>query len=172
LFYILERNSEKKVFINGFYSLQSCMSRDSLKFFQSYIRELADIGGDNLPRTVSTKLGIKLGKLFKDRDPSSNLSVNLRKIYRALNAKPKIEKLDDNTYDVQVKHQKRFCPIGGNYKPGNANFVHHSICIPYTLGFLHELEPDLKFEADIKNCIISTHTKTCHYTLHVSPNDL
>lgn len=171
LFYISERNNKKKVSINGFYSLITCMSRDSLKFFQSYVRELADIGGDNLPRAVSTKLGIKLGKLFKDRDPASNLSTNLRKIYKALNARPKIEKLNDTTYDVQVKHQKRFCPIGGHYNPGRANFVNISICIPYTLGFLHELEPDLKFEADIKNCIISTHTRICHYTLKVTGTD-
>ena len=142
------------------------MTKDTLKFFQGYIRELADIGGDNLPRTVSTKLGIKLGKLYKDRDSSANLETNLKKIYKVLKGKPKILRLNGKTLEVLVKHSKKFCPIGGNYKPDRAEFVNKSICIPYTLGFLHELEPDLKFEADIKKCIVSNHhTKNCHYLL-------
>jgi len=143
------------------------MSKDSLKFFQSYIRELADIGGKNLPRAVSTKLGIKLGKIYRGKDAPSNLEANLRRIYKVLDAKPKITKINDDTLEILVKHQKRFCPIGGSHNPERADFVTKNICIPYTLGFLHELEPDLKFEAKIKKCIVSNHTKYCNYILKI-----
>ena len=143
------------------------MSKDSLKFFQSYIRELADIGGQNLPRAVSTKLGIKLGKLYKGKDAAANFESNLRRIYKALDAKPKITKINNSTLEILVKHQKRFCPIGGNHNPERADFITKNICIPYTLGFLHELEPDLNFQAKIKNCIVSNHTRYCHYILKI-----
>ena len=91
------------------------MSRDSLKFFQSYLVELSDIGGKNLPRTVSTKLGIKLGKLYKKKIPTEKFETRLKKIYKVLNAKPKILNSNGNTLEVQVKHAKKFCPIGGDY---------------------------------------------------------
>jgi len=143
------------------------MSKDSLKFFQSYIRELADIGGKNLPRAVSTKLGIKLGKIYRGKDAPTNLEASLRRIYKVLDAKPKITNINGSTLEVLVKHQKRFCPIGGSHNPERADFVTKNICIPYTLGFLHELEPDSKFEAKIKKCIVSNHTKYCNYILKI-----
>jgi hypothetical protein len=142
------------------------MSKDSLKFFQNYIREMADIGGENLPKSVSTKLGTKLGKIYKDRNPSANLETNLKQIYKVLKAKPKIRKINENKLGITVIHRKKFCPIGGNYQPERAEFVNNNICIPFTLGFLHELEPELTFEHDLKSCILSNNnSKTCYYTL-------
>ena len=41
--------------------------KSSLKFFHAYIREMVKVGGPNFPKTISTKLGIKLGKLYKKR---------------------------------------------------------------------------------------------------------
>ncbi len=126
---------------------------------------MADIGGENFPRTVSTKLGTKLGKKYKGKNPNANLETNLKQIYKVLKAKPKIRKLDGNKLAITVTHRKKFCPIGGDYNLKRAKFVNNNICIPYTLGFLHELEPKIKFEADIKSCILSNNTKTCHYIL-------
>lgn len=145
------------------------MSKDSLKFFQSYIREMADIGGEMLPRTVSTKLGAKLGKLYNERFQLSGLESNIKQLYFALSAKPQVTRIDDSTIEVLVKHKSKFCPIGGNYKPERAEFVNKSICIPYTIGFLNEISNDLKFEIEIKKCITSNRTKFCHYVLKIKP---
>jgi len=147
------------------------MSKNSLKFFQSYILEMADIGGENLPKTVSTKLGTKLGKIYKDRNPDASLEKNLKKIYTILGAKPKIMRLDDNTLEVTVKHRKKFCPIGGDFNVKRAEFVNNNICIPYTLGFLHQLEPKIKFEAKIQSCIVKNNTKICQYLLKMEPKE-
>jgi len=148
------------------------MSKDSLKFFQSYILEMADIGGENLPKSVSTKLGTKLGKLYKERNPKADLETNLKRIYKVLKAKPTVNKINENMWSVAIIHKKKFCPIGGCYRLERAEFFNKNICIPFTLGFLHELEPELKFEAEIKTCIVSNNTKTCNYILKIaSKND-
>ncbi len=147
------------------------MSKNSLKFFQSYIIELSEIGGDNLTKSVSTKLGTKLGRIYKQRNPNAQLETNLRKIYRILGAKPKITRLDDNTLEVTVSYRKKFCPIGGKHNVERAKFVNNNICSPYTLGFLHTIEPNIKFEAEIKKCILSDNTKFCRYILKMEPKN-
>ena len=147
------------------------MSNNSLKFFQSFILEMADIGGENLPKTVSTKLGTKLGRLYKQRSPNAKLETNLKKIYTILGAKPQVTRLDANELSVTIKHRKNFCPIGGKYNLNRANFVNKNICIPYTLGFLHEIEPNIKFKAELKSCIVSHNKKICHYILKMEPKD-
>jgi len=147
------------------------MSKNSLKFFHSFIIEMADIGGANLPKSVSTKLGTKLGRIYKQRNPSAKLETNLKKIYSILGAKPKITKLDDNTLEVIVKHRKKFCPIGGKYNVKRGKFVRDNICTPYTLGFLHTIEPNIKFEANIKSCILSDNTRFCEYILKMEPKN-
>ncbi len=147
------------------------MSKNSLKFFHSYVTEMAEIGGENLIKSVSTKLGTKLGRLYKERSPNATLETNLRKIYTILGAKPKIRKLDDNTLEVTVAYRKKFCPIGGKHNVERAKFVKNNICSPYTLGFLHQIEPNIKFEAEIKNCILSDNTKFCRYILKMEPKN-
>ena len=42
-------------------------NRDALKFFQAYIKEMIDVGGVNLPKSISVSLGAKLGKLLRER---------------------------------------------------------------------------------------------------------
>ncbi len=140
-------------------------NRSALKFFQAYINEMIDIGGDNLPKSISTSLGAKLGKLYKEREPASDMEARLTQIYTALNAKTNITKLDENTFEVIVNYTEKFCPIGGSYNPTRAPSVQSSICIPYTRGFLNEILPEFKTTSEIKNCIISKNQKTCHYTL-------
>lgn len=130
-----------------------------------------DIGGDNLAKSVSTKLGSKLGKLYKNRHPNASLETHLKQIYTVLDAKPKIKNVNGNpnVLEVIVKHKKKFCPIGGDCKSkARAEFINNNVCIPYTLGFLNELEPKLKFKAEIKNCIAFNNTKFCHYILTMS----
>jgi len=159
LFLIFYRTALKKCKI-GDYKVE-----DALKFFQAYINEMIDIGGDNLPRSISTRLGVQLGRLYKRREPASDFETKLKKIYTVLGAKANVKKLDENTYEVIVKHLDKFCPIGGSYNPKRAPIFQINVCIPYTAGFLNEILPEFKTSSEIKNCILSNNQKTCHYIL-------
>jgi len=141
--------------------------KDALKFFQAYIKEMIEVGGENLPKAISTKSGAKLGKIYKEKGLPSNLESALKQIYSAIRAKPTITKLNENTYEVILKYSKKFCPIGGGLNVSRAPIFQENICKPYTRGFLNELFPNLKFEAEILNCIPLTNQKTCHYILKV-----
>ena len=92
------------------------MVKDALKFFHAYINEMIEVGGENLPRAVSTKLGTKLGNILKERG-FTELEPTLKQIYKVLGAKTTINKLDENTYDVKLKYSSKFCPIGGQKNP-------------------------------------------------------
>ncbi len=128
---------------------------------------MIEIGGNNLPKSISMSLGAKLGKLYKDKDPSSDFETSLNQIYTVLDAKASITKLDENTYEVIVKHLEKFCPIGGSYNPIRAPSFQDTVCIPYTRGFLNEILPQYKTSSKIKKCIISKNQRTCHYILKV-----
>ncbi len=128
---------------------------------------MIDVGGSNLPKAISSKSGAKLGKLYKNRGLPLKIEAVLSQIYTALNAKPIIKKLNDNTYDVTIKYPKKFCPIGGSNNSSRAGLFQENICIPYTRGFLNELFPEYKFESDILNCIPLDNRKTCHYILKI-----
>ena len=143
------------------------MEKDSLKFFQAYIKEMIDIGGNNLPKAISVKSGAKLGKLYKERGLASDFETALRKAYIAFKAKSKITKIDDKTYDVILKYSKKFCPIGGSYNPSRVSLFQNNICRPYTLGFLNEISPHFKFKIDFKNCMVASKQKTCHFILKI-----
>ena len=143
------------------------MEKDALKFFQAYIKEMIDLGGDNLPRAIATKSGAKLGKLYKKRGLALDFKTALKQAYIALKAKPIITKLNEQTYDVILKYSKKFCPIGGSYNPSRASIFQNNICRPYTLGFLNEIIPQFKIKIDFKNCIVASNQKTCHYILRM-----
>ena len=142
-------------------------NKDALKFFQVYIKEMIEIGGENLPKAISSKLGSKLGKMYKDRGYTLDIGTALKQIYIALNGKPVIKQLDENNYEVIVKFAKKFCPIGGSYNPSRASIFQESVCIPYMRGFLNEIFPRLIFGEDIKNCIPLNNQKICHYILKI-----
>ena len=142
-------------------------NKDILKFFQAYIKEMIDIGGNNLPKAISVKSGSKLGKFYKERESSSDLEVVLKQFYTAFNGKPTTKKIDDNTYDVSVKFSKKFCPIGGIHNPSRGSVFQENICIPYMKGFLSEIFPQLTTESDFLNCIPLNNRRTCHYMLKV-----
>lgn len=143
------------------------IAKDALKFFQAYIKEMIDIGGNNLPKAISTKSGSKLGKLYKERGLALDLGTALKQIYSALKAKPLIKKLNDNTYEVIIKYSKKFCPIGGAHNPSRAPIFQENICIPYTRGFLNEVFPQFTFKSEILSCILLNNQRTCHYILKI-----
>jgi hypothetical protein len=141
-------------------------NKDALKFFQAYINEMIDVGGPNLPKSISISLGAKLGKLLRERGVSG-IENSLRKIYNVLKAKVKIVENDDNTFDISLRYSKRFCPIGGKFNLERVTTIQDTICIPYTTSILNSLHPDLKFFPEIKECILNSNEKTCNYKLRI-----
>jgi len=142
-------------------------NKDALKFFQAFIKEMIDIGGENLPKAISTKSGSKLGKMYKGRGLPLDIGAALKQIYIALNGKPVIKQLDENRYEVIVKYAKKFCPIGGSNNPSRASIFQENICIPYTRGFLNEIFPQFTFGEDILNCVPLNNQKICHFILKI-----
>ena len=126
---------------------------------------MIDIGGNNLPKAISSKSGSKLGKLYQKKGLASDIESALNQIYSALKGKTTIKKLNANSYDVIVKYPQKFCPIGGSNNASRALIFQENVCIPYTKGFLNELFPQYKFETKIHNCIPLNDHKTCHYLL-------
>jgi len=144
------------------------MSREALKFFHSYIREMIDIGGENLPKTISTRLGGKLAKIYQKMGITDVIE-GLRESYRAIKGNPEITKIDDHTYEVRNKYLRKFCPIGGHPQNSNqAEIVQNCVCQPFTIGFLSALDPSFKYEGEVKECILASNKKVCRYILHIS----
>ncbi len=141
-------------------------NKDALKFFQAYINEMIDVGGPNLPKSISISLGAKLGKLLRERGVSG-IENSLRKIYNVLKSKVKIVENDDNTFDISLRYSKQFCPIGGKFNLERVTTIQDTICIPYTTSILNSLHPDLKFFPEIKECILNSNEKTCNYKLRI-----
>ncbi len=141
-------------------------NKDALKFFQAYINEMIDVGGPNLPKSISVSLGAKLGKLLRERGVSG-VENSLRKIHKVLKAKTKIVANDNSALDIYLRYSKRFCPIGGKINPERARVIQDTICIPYISSILNSLHPDLKFFPVIKECILNSNEKTCHYELRM-----
>lgn len=139
-------------------------NRDALKFFQNFIYQMIDIGGENLPKSISTSLGAKLGKILKSRG-IAEVQSGLKKIYNVLNAKTTIKSLDDNNLDVSLKYSKKFCPIGGKHNSERAKLIQETICIPYTTAILTSLNSDYTYKLEINECILKSNNKQCKYRL-------
>ena len=141
-------------------------NKDALKFFQAYINEMIDVGGANLPKSISVSLGAKLGKFLRTQG-DEGIEDSLRKIYNVLKAKVRIVADDDDTLDIFLKYSRRFCPIGGKLNPERAKVIQDIICVPYTSSILHSLRTDLKFQVEIMDCILNSNEKTCHINLKI-----
>ncbi|MFW9988642.1 MAG: hypothetical protein ACFFC3_08305 [Candidatus Odinarchaeota archaeon] len=139
-------------------------NKDALKFFQAYIKEMIDIGGINLPKSISAALGAKLGNLLKKRG-IIGLENNLKQIYNALNAKTQIKSINDNTIEITVSHSSNFCPIGGKPNPERGELVRDTICKPYTMAFLNIAQPEIKYNIKTIECILDSNHKDCIYQL-------
>ncbi len=146
------------------------MALDAMKFLQAYIKEMIKVGGENLPKTISSTLGAKLGKLYKSKGISDIVN-GLNECYRVLQGKPKITKINDREYEIDVTFRKKFCPVGGSYNPNLAELMQNSICIPYTVGLLNILDPQFKYRADLHECILKSKKNSCRYTLYLEEKD-
>ena len=141
---------------------------DALKFFQNFIYQMIDIGGENLPKSISTSLGAKLGKILRERG-LVGVESSLKKIYTVLNAKTQIKSIDDNTLDITLKYSNKFCPIGGKFNPDKAELIQNTICIPYTAAILNSLNPEFIYESEILECILNSNNRHCRYKLIKEP---
>ena len=146
------------------------MTTDALKFFQAFLTEMIDVGGENLPRTISTKLGAKLGLLYKSKG-ILDIEKGLKQMYKVLKGSPQIKKINDNRYEVILKYRKNFCPMGGKFNPGKAELIQQSLCYPFTKSFLNKLSPNFNYNAKINDCILSSNKGNCCYTLLLEEKD-
>ena len=141
-------------------------NREALKLFQAYINEMIDVGGENLPKSISASLGAKFGKIIKERGTTS-LENSLQKMYSTLNAKTKINNIDNDTREIVLKFHSNFCPIGGKHNPDRADLIRNTICKPYTKAILRFLDPDAKYKVEFMDCILKSNNKNCRYTLRI-----
>jgi hypothetical protein len=146
------------------------MTKDALKFFQNYVSQMIDIGGANLPKSISSSLGAKLGKVYKKRG-IIGIENGLKHIYKALNAGSKIQEIDEKTYKVTIKYKKKFCPIGGEYNPERVDLIHQSVCNPYTLGFLNGIDPRFKYTGELLECHLKSNRGICQYILRLEEKE-
>ena len=144
--------------------------KDALKFFHAYIDEMISLGGENLPRSISTRLGGNLAKVYKSRG-ITNLEAALSKMYEVLGAEPKIKKVNEYEYNVKVKHSSEFCPIGGASNPSRGSKFIEIICIPYTIAFLKKFEQKYDYQIELKECILRHGGRICEYNLILTPKE-
>jgi hypothetical protein len=131
---------------------------------------MISIGGENLPKTISAGLGANLAKLYKEKG-LSKIELGLKKSYTVLDAKAQINRISDSQLEIKIKHRKKFCPIGGKYDPNKADLIQKSVCIPYTVGFLNEMDSQFKYQWDIHECVLETNNHYCRYTLYLEKKE-
>lgn len=131
---------------------------------------MINLGGENLPRSISTRLGSKLAKIYKEREIES-LEQALRDLYEILGAEVKIKKVSEKKFNIRIKHPYQFCPIGGSYNPSKREKFLEIVCIPYTIGFLKEFKPVNGYHLELKNCILRDGGQLCEYDLNLDLKD-
>jgi len=146
------------------------MSLDAMKFLQAFIKEMINVGGENLPKTISSTLGAKLGKIYKSKGIKGFVD-GLKQCYKVLGSKANIVKISDNKYEVSLKYSRKFCPVGGTYAPDMAELVQDSICRPYTISLLNQLDNRFRYRADLHECILKAKTTFCRYTLYIEEKE-
>ncbi|MBN1215737.1 MAG: hypothetical protein JXA99_09910 [Candidatus Lokiarchaeota archaeon] len=140
------------------------MTKDILKFFQAYVSEMINIGGENLPKSIASGLGEKLAKIYKNMD-IDDIKDGIKQIYETLGIHYQINDIDRDKFEVEVKFSENFCPIGGECNPDKAKMIQNSICEPYMIGFLAELDADYKYIGCVKQCILENNQNICRYTI-------
>ncbi|MGQ4875652.1 MAG: hypothetical protein ACP6IY_16415 [Promethearchaeia archaeon] len=145
-------------------------SDDTLKFFINWIQEMIELGGPNLPKTISSQLGAKLAKVYKERG-ILDIEQALKKSYEAIKGHSEIRRIDESTIEVKNAYLRDFCPIGGQINPEKAKIMQESICIPFTMSFLNGLDPHYRYEGTVHECILKSGGNVCRYTLKIEKKD-
>ncbi|HME56009.1 MAG TPA: hypothetical protein VKM55_27645 [Candidatus Lokiarchaeia archaeon] len=144
---------------------------DYLKFFQSFIASMVQIGGINLPKSVSTMLGRNLGEVYKKRgvtDPKEALG----SMFKAMGGESVMfEPLEEETgedilpmengFKVTTEYATEFCPIGGGLKPKRHSLFFEGICQPYASAFLASFRPGSKITLTCDRCVLKDGDNKC-----------
>ncbi|MHA1730658.1 MAG: hypothetical protein ACTSU5_01875 [Promethearchaeota archaeon] len=146
------------------------MTIDIIKFFQAFVRQLADIGGINLPKTVSTSLGGRLAETY-ERKHVTEWKDAITGMIQGMGGTIEIEGADAETSEkvvVKVSYFHDFCPIGGHPMSSKADLVQGGVCIPYLMGFLRPFFPGTKMQIRFTKCIVRDGGNQCHAELTLS----
>lgn len=137
------------------------MTLDILKFFQGFIRQMASIGGINLPKTISTSMGAKLAKIYQSND-ITDWREALRSMIKGMGGTVEIDENPAGEIVVRSTYGVGFCPIGGaRSMTTNYQLISESICVPYLMGFLRTLLPGRKLSAEFTRCIVKDGGDAC-----------
>ena len=123
---------------------------------------MIEIGGENLPKSIASGLGEKLAKIYKTIE-IDEIKDGIKRIYEILEIQFEIEDINRDKFTVEVKFDEDFCPIGGGFNPDKAKTIQESICNPYMMGFLAELDPEYKYLGCVKQCVLEENQKVCRY---------
>ena len=144
------------------------VENDYLKFFQSFIASMVQIGGINLPKSVSTMLGRNLGQVYTNRG-ETDPKVALESMFKAMGAdnvqfQPN-EGTEDESMDfgftVTTEYPSEFCPIGGELKPKRHGMFFEGICQPYASAFLSTFRPGAKVNLTCDRCVLRDGDNKC-----------
>ncbi len=137
------------------------MEADYLKFFQSFIANMVQMGGINLVKSNATMLGRNLGDIYKKRG-ITDASKALKSMFRAMGGKTVTITADkDNGLTVDTDFGEEFCPIGGSVKPKRHDMFFEGICRPYATGFLSSFKPGSKIDLVCKSCVLRDADSKC-----------
>ncbi|MHA1683169.1 MAG: hypothetical protein ACTSUE_19675 [Promethearchaeota archaeon] len=135
-------------------------SSDTIKFFQSFIAQMVEIGGINLPRSIATKLGRNLGDLYKKKG-TGNYKDALTSMFRGMGGETKSFIENEGGFTIEIEYPNPFCPIGGAKKPQRFNIFTEAICRPYAVGFLSAFLPSNKIHIKFDKCILKGDDNKC-----------
>ena len=143
------------------------METDYLKFFQSFIASMVEIGGINLPRSVSSKLGRNLGEIYKKRGVN-DVKTAIKSMFKAMGGEDVEFEESETGFTVITRYPSDFCPIGGSLKPKRHDMFVESICYPYARGFLSTFLPNTKIDLACKQCVLATGDNECRMDIEAT----
>ncbi len=121
---------------------------------------MVEIGGINLPRIVSTKLGRNLGEIYKCRNIQDE-STALKEMFRAMGGTTTDVTSIPRGIEVTTRFPEDFCSIGGGLKPKRHSLIFEGICSPYASGFLSTFRPGKSIKVTCLQCITKDPGSTC-----------
>src|SRR4030042_417333 len=138
------------------------IAADIIKFFQAFIRQMAKVGGKNLPKTISTSLGAELAKAYQKRD-IQEWKIAVTGLIEGEGGKLEIIETS-NSCILKTQHPSDFCPVGGKMDPAHFEIVTESLCRPYMRGFLKGFEKIVTKIPPITKCIVRDGGSLCEVT--------
>lgn len=143
------------------------MMENVVKFFQSYITGLADMGGLNFPKSVSSLMGAKLRKLYAKKG-ITGVEEALTSMFEGIGGNVLFKHLSDGDYVVTVDYPQQFCPIGGKDNPKRQQVFNEFICRPYSEGFLRGLDKDSAAKIEVEECLLQENAQYCRMKIKFS----